>query len=297
MNDSWPAVEIESVDQLDECIRELDLHRSELAWRGLSRAEWSLRSSFDRIIRDHKPEVPYRELVAIEREALERFRRGALSFATDTERQFLQTPLGPGIWDIMALGRHNGLPTRLLDWTRSLWIAAYFACIDDLDSDGALWWFHQHEFEDAIRDCWDRWGVPKHVDDPYFSGLSQEIAGRMGLNERALHARAFDDPGAPWITKVHFRMTFPRMEAQQGFMTACGTLRTDHERAIDALPNAESITRGRIIVSSSAKAQIVQRLMTYNLDARSLLYPGLDLVARQVRDRIDFHLYDLASHE
>jgi FRG domain len=38
----------------------------------------------------------------------------------------------PEYFDIMAVAQHHGLPTRLLDWTRRSYVAAYFAASDAL---------------------------------------------------------------------------------------------------------------------------------------------------------------------
>ena len=45
-----------------------------------------------------------------------------------------------GWWKIM---QHFRAPTRLLDWTASHLIAAYFAVAGVLENDGAVWWFHR----------------------------------------------------------------------------------------------------------------------------------------------------------
>jgi len=45
-------------------------------------------------------------------------------------------------WDYLAIAQHTGLPTRLLDWSHNPLIAAFFACNECNEKDGALFAFH-----------------------------------------------------------------------------------------------------------------------------------------------------------
>ncbi len=68
----------------------------------------------------------------IEDHMLNEFRRTAQGILPSGERI-------PSNWELLILAQHHGLPTRLLDWTESPLVAAYFAVEKgDSDEDAAI---------------------------------------------------------------------------------------------------------------------------------------------------------------
>jgi len=90
-------------------------------FRGSGDVNWGLASSFDRRFAG----VPLDRRMALWDQLIEEFRRGCAEQGVpggllDEDRK---------LW---ALGQHHGLPTRLLDWTTSPYVAAFFAFRDHL---------------------------------------------------------------------------------------------------------------------------------------------------------------------
>ncbi|WP_077218529.1 FRG domain-containing protein [Acidithiobacillus albertensis] len=92
-------------------------------WRGQRESKYDLASSFDRLLRSRGINVANPDRYA--REHLNRFilsARGRVSTLYDKDDQ-------EKWW---AIGQHNGLATPLLDWTKSPFVALYFAFENDV---------------------------------------------------------------------------------------------------------------------------------------------------------------------
>jgi hypothetical protein len=121
-------IRVESWAELQERLfadawqEELGLFRSHFAFRGCGDAGVDLSSALARLGRDADTR---------ERHLVRNFRKYAAGDSVPVDSP----------WNWLALGQHHGLPTRLLDWTFSPYVALHFATADlrHYERDGTVW--------------------------------------------------------------------------------------------------------------------------------------------------------------
>lgn len=106
----------------DSYNKKIDRIRSPYIYRGLSNFDYSLQTSLMRLGGKYKD---------VEFHLLRNFKK--YSHRPDI--------LNNHEWDWLALAQHHGLPTRLLDWTYSPYVALHFATteLENYNMDGIVW--------------------------------------------------------------------------------------------------------------------------------------------------------------
>ncbi|NJM74514.1 MAG: FRG domain-containing protein [Acaryochloridaceae cyanobacterium RU_4_10] len=135
----------------------------------------------------------------------------------------------------LALMQHHGAPTRLLDVTRSIFVALYFATLHNDNSDGIVYSIYD---SDWFYMCAGKQAQPEYItklfnpDGPN----ATERANRVLRLELPRSTYRSDDPKAvPGILRVRPRQLSKRQIAQQGEFLMPMTVVQSFEENLEAL--------------------------------------------------------------
>lgn len=171
------------------------------------------------------------------------------------------------IWGWMALGQHRGLPTRLLDWTYSPFVALHFATwdVDRMDEDGVVWAIN---FVEANRFLPAR--LKAILREEGSDTATVEMLSRVGgLREFDRLAR---DPFVVFVEP-------PSLDLRIVSQFALFSLMSSPRTSLDAWVGDHPTLARRITIPAAMKWEIRDKLDQANVNER-VLFPGLDGLSR-----------------
>jgi FRG domain len=229
-------------------------------FRGQSSAEWNLVTSYMRFSRGQ--DLSESNLIDFETAARMEFRSKAHLFVSPPLLEKVKTI--PCWWAIM---QHHGAPTRLIDWTLSPYVAAYFAVQNDTPGEsGAVWGFCSRDLEEAFQPNLHGTPVPDFDSEgatKWYEDKIRDLKGQKIVIPLTFHLASSE-----------------RMIAQQGRFTMCFDVQEPHNCIISRIGQS---SHRRILIPHDKKPEFLLRLRNMNITGASL-FPGVDGLGRSVRE-------------
>jgi hypothetical protein len=223
---------------------DLRVFRSSHAFRGVSHASADLRSALTRL--GGNPEL--------ERQLMRAFRKYAAQNAVPHDTD----------WDWLALGQHHGLPTRLLDWTYSPYVALHFATQNMAyqDHDAVVWRVDYARTHQLLPDRL-RAALVEEGANVFTTELLAEVAPSLADLEGEF--ALFVEP--------------PSFDARIVNQYALFSVVSPAERRLDDWIDEHPGLGDRIVIPAELKWEVRDKLDQANITER-VLFPGLDGISR-----------------
>jgi hypothetical protein len=182
-----------------------------------------------------------------------------------------QAAMGDSLWYWLSLAQHHGLPTRLLDWTYSPFVALHFATaeIELFDTDGLIWCV------DYIK---TRQLMPRKLRDILEQEDTNIFTAEM-LSEAARSLREFDDLSRDdYVVFIEPPSLDERIVNQYALFSLMSSPSANLEDWLREHPECHR----RVIIPASLKWEIRDKLDQANITER-VLFPGLDGLSSWLR--------------
>ena len=177
------------------------------------------------------------------------------------------------IWLQMITGQHNGLPTRLLDWTHSSLVALHFAMTEEnlaeMDAHDCIVW--RIDMNEQI----------KHLPEKYRLAVGREQTTMFSvqmMNKLAPTLDQYDeDMGDHSMVIIEPPSTNNRIIMQYSFFSAIPSEMTDIEKFL----NDHTGNTVKYIIDRNLRWRVRDMLDSLNISER-MLFPGLDGLSKWI---------------
>ena len=162
--------------------------------------------------------------------------------------------------------RHFGAPTRLLDWTKSFFVAAYFAFQQKhLGNYTAIW---------AVDLAWCKGRAISRIKS--LGGIYATLDIRHDLCSDSIIEDVILSNRVDLIAPVVAYEVNERLAIQQGLFLCVGNVARTFEENIAAFPAAQIQRKVfKILIPSKERERVLRELRSMNITAATL-FPGLD---------------------
>jgi hypothetical protein len=231
----------------------LSRYRSDFAFRGLSDDSYVLKNSFLRTCGD-RPELEYH--------LLRNFRKYSISKDAQLDASF---------WRSLVMAQHHGLPTRLVDWTYSPYIAMHFATAntEKFHLDGVIWQV------DFVK-------INRLVSEPLNRMLCEEKCNAFTVEMLEENIMSLSDMDKKLGKDQVIFFEPPSIDQRIVNQYAFFSVMTEPTATLDDWLLKHPDLYRRIIIPKELKWEVRDKLDQANITER-VLFPGLDGLAKWLK--------------
>ena len=237
--------------------------KREWIYRGQASKDRAIKTSIERLFERETFQGDQRE--RLESESIQLFTRVYHQYA-------VHVPGNESIVEWLSLMQHYGAPTRLADFTYSIYVAAYFA-LERAESDCAVW---------ALNANWAVNSSIQALKNAVKTDCDVLLNPAIGNYERVIYRVLFNPPAALCALPANpFRLN-ERLRIQKGLFVVPGDLASSFMKNLQAMPNWESENHLlKIVIPAGLRRQALEKLFYMNI-SRTSLFPGLDGYAQSL---------------
>lgn len=259
-------IEVITISKWKE-ISDLEINFPLEIFRGQADADWSLSSSIERCLKGSDWEE---DIANVEFWFIREFRRKARQYLSDLPDQ-------DDIIGWLSIMQHHGTPTRLIDFSRSFYVACYFALIN-AKSDSAVWaidpsWLINNDYSifniesGKLLDEWEDnvYRESNKLLNKLFSTASSASSLKM-------------PPGVVCVEPFH---SHQRLNTQQGLFILPFDIQIDILKNLESFHRSKTSPIKKIIIKYELRETVLGHLRAMNITSETL-FPGIDGFAKSI---------------
>ncbi|MBH1941781.1 FRG domain-containing protein [Mobilitalea sibirica] len=239
------------LDSYDDKIKR---HRPTFLYRGISDSKHDLKHSLHRTVNDR---------LDLESGLIRNFQKYA---STQLKNEY-------GFWDVLSIAQHHGLPTRLLDWTFSPYVALHFTTdnLSKYNSDGVIWQVDYNKIHSYLPKI-----LYQELVDHKSTIFTTDILNNLKIDTKQMMDLELLEKQNGSDDKSYFLFFEPpSIDDRIINQYACFSVASRPELIFNHWMEKHPETYKAIIIPKELKLEIRDKLDMINLNER-VIFPGLD---------------------